>query len=116
MQANSMTRVNMAIPSDCFELVKALVSRLGGELIADDENTEFITVLPMPEKERPGRMLKGLRLREGMTQKQIGAAIGVPQSHIAEYEKGKRPIPAAKAALLAEILKSVPENFLQGRE
>jgi transcriptional regulator with XRE-family HTH domain len=32
-------------------------------------------------------MLKGLRLRAEMTQKELAEAIGVPQSHVSEYEK-----------------------------
>ena len=69
-------------------------------------------VPPMPPCERPGRMLRGLRLREGLTQAQLADAIGVPQSHISAYEKNARPIPRDKAVKLAEHLHSVPENFL----
>lgn len=109
MGAALITNARITVPADCFELVNELINRLGGQVIVDDE---VITVPPMPEKERPGRMLKGLRLREGLTQKQVAEAIGVAQSHIAEYERGKRAIPASKANGLAKLLNSVPENFL----
>ena len=72
-----------------------------------------IAVPPMPDTERPGRMLRGLRLREELTQAQLARAIGVPQSHVSAYERNARPIPADKAEKLAEVLHSVPENFLQ---
>lgn len=110
-----MNRVNVAysVPTDCIDLINALVARLGGHaLIKESDDAEVATIPPIPEKERPGRMLKGLRLREGLTQKQIAGALNVPQSHISEYEKGKRPIPAAKADILASLLNSVPGNFL----
>ncbi len=105
-----VSHAKITVPADCFELVSALVQRLGGQVITDDE--EVVTVPPMPESERVGRMLKGLRLREGMTQGQLAEAIGVPQSHISEYEKNKRPIPPAKAEELAKLLHTVPGHFL----
>jgi transcriptional regulator with XRE-family HTH domain len=69
-------------------------------------------ISPIPESERVGRMLRGLRLREGLTQKELAKALGVPQSHIFAYEKNKRPIPAAKAEQLATLLHTVPGHFL----
>lgn len=68
-------------------------------------------VPPIAEKERTGRMLKGLRLRAGMTQKQLAKAIDVPQSHISEYEGNKRPIPAHQVPLLARVLDTVEGHF-----
>lgn len=111
MNTTLISHARISIPADCFELVSALVCRLGGQVIADDD---IVTIPPMPEKERVGRMLKGLRLREGLTQKALADAIGVPQSHISEYEKNKRPVPEAKAEELAKLLHSVPGNFLHG--
>lgn len=67
----------------------------------------------MPGSERPGRMLRGLRLRAEMTQAQLANALGVPLSHIAAYEKNRRPIPPETARQLADVLHSVPENFLE---
>lgn len=76
------------------------------------EDEKVVTVPSLPESERVGRMLKGLRLREGMTQLQLAKAIGVPQSPISEYEKNKRTIPPAKAEELATLLHTVPGHFL----
>jgi DNA-binding transcriptional regulator YiaG len=104
------TNASLSIPAENFELVAALVSKLGGHLELTDE--ELVTAPPMPEKERPGRMLKGLRLRAEMTQRELAEAIGVPQSHVSEYEKNKRRIPEGKAKELAKLLKSVSSNFL----
>jgi transcriptional regulator with XRE-family HTH domain len=47
-----------------------------------------------------------------MIQKELAEAIGVPQSHVSEYEKNKRRIPAGKVEGLAKLLKSVLFNFL----
>lgn len=110
MSSQLITNANLSIPAENFELVAALVAKLGGSLEVKDE--EWITVPPMQEAERPGRMLKGLRLRAEMTQKDLADAIGVPQSHVSEYEQNKRGIPQGKAKELAKLLKSVPSNFL----
>ena len=110
MSSQMVTNANLSIPAENFELVAALVAKLGGKLEVKGE--ELITVPPMPEDERPGRMLKGLRLRAEMTQKELADAIGVPQSHVSEYEKNKRRVPEGKAKELAKLLKSVPSNFL----
>lgn len=66
----------------------------------------------MPENERMGRMLKGLRLRANMTQKELAKTIQVPQSHISQYEANARPIPKVKAQELAKLLNTVESHFL----
>lgn len=109
MDATLISHARISVPADCLDLISALVCRLGGHIITDDET---VTIPPMPESERVGKMLRGLRLREGLTQKAVAEAIGVPQSHVSEYEKNKRPVPAAKAEELAKLLHSVPGNFL----
>jgi len=110
MNTSTVTEARIAIPADSFDLVAALVTRLGGQIM--DEADDVITIPPIPESERVGRMLKGLRLREGLTQKELAQVLDVPQSHISAYEKNKRPIPVAKAEQLATLLHTVPGHFL----
>ena len=110
MRTSLVTEARIAVPADSFDLVAALITRLGGQIV--DEAGDTLTIPPMPESERIGRMLKGLRLREGLTQKELAKALGVPQSHISAYEKNKRPIPAAKAEQLGMLLHTVPGHFL----
>lgn len=112
MQTTFMTKASITIPADSYETVKELVLQLGGTIIDD----EIVTVPPMLEIERPGRMLKGLRLREGLTQKEVSNAIGVPVSHVSAYENDKRPIPADKADMLAKLLNSVSSSFISRSE
>jgi ribosome-binding protein aMBF1 (putative translation factor) len=49
------------------------------------------------ETKEVGDFLAGARYREGLTQKQLSEATGVPQRHISEMENGKRPIGKANA-------------------
>ncbi len=110
---NLVAHAHIALPCDAFPLVVELVRRLGGDIIPTNEHSDTDNIIrpPMPERERIGRMLKGLRLRASMTQKQLAKAIGVPQGHISEYEANKRPIPASKVPLLAELLNTVESHF-----
>jgi DNA-binding XRE family transcriptional regulator len=47
--------------------------------------------------------LRGLRNREGLTQAQLGEAIGVEQSNISKMENGKRQIGAKIAKRIEKI-------------
>lgn len=59
-----------------------------------------------------GATLKGYRLKMEMTQKELGATIGVSQNHISEMEHGKRPIGKAMAKKLAALFKINYRLFL----
>lgn len=45
--------------------------------------------------------LKGLRIREGLTQQAIGELLGIPQGNISQMESGRRPIGKQIAKRLA---------------
>lgn len=60
----------------------------------------------------PGDILRGARHREGLTQAQLAAMIGVKPSHISEMEKNKRPIGKDMAKRLAKALHTSYQVFL----
>lgn len=76
-------------------------------------SVSFIKMKPEPEESRtysfaevfpdfhPGKALLGLRTREGLTQKEMAAAIGVTQTRLSEYERGKRNISVEMAKKIA---------------
>ena len=51
-----------------------------------------------------GLALRGVRYREGMTQRQLAEDTGIPQQHISEMESGKRQIGRERAKKIAEAL------------
>lgn len=51
-----------------------------------------------------GTVLKGARLREGLTQKQLSETTGIPQRHISEMETGNRQVGRKRAEILADAL------------
>ena len=111
MESSAAVQASITLPLNCVKVVRELIEKLGGTIRLEDDGSDVVVIPPMPERKRPGKMLRGLRLRAEMTQAQLAEAIGVPQSHISAYEKNIRRIPEEKARKLAEVLQSVPENF-----
>jgi len=60
----------------------------------------------------PGCAIRGLRLREGLTQAQLSGLIGVKRNNLSEMENGKRPIGKNMAKRLAKVLRTDYKVFL----
>ena len=60
----------------------------------------------------PGRSLRGGRVKEGLTQVQLAALVGIPQRHVSEMENGKRPIGKEMAKRLGAALNVSYKVFL----
>ena len=56
--------------------------------------------------------LKGMRNREGWTQVELAAKIGVSQANLSKMENGKRPIGKKIAHRLAEVFETDYRVFL----
>jgi DNA-binding XRE family transcriptional regulator len=56
------------------------------------------------EKSLPGVVLAGARGKEGISQRELARRLGIPQRHISEMERGKRPIGKEMAKKLAKAL------------
>jgi helix-turn-helix protein len=67
---------------------------------------------PIPDAERPGRMLRAARMKEALSQIHLAQLTGIPQRHISEMEHGKRSIGKDRAKKLAEALKVDYHVFL----
>ena len=61
---------------------------------------------------KAGALLRGARLREELTQKQLAARLGMPHRHISAMEHGKRPIDRKMALKLAKALRTSAKIFL----
>jgi plasmid maintenance system antidote protein VapI len=57
-------------------------------------------------------MLRGSRLKSGVTQQALAEALGISQHHISEMENGKRPIGKEMAKRLAKFFKTNYQIFL----
>jgi transcriptional regulator with XRE-family HTH domain len=68
-------------------------------------------VVPIDEK-AIGRRIRDLRKRQGMTQIELAAELGINQSAVSDYEKGEVRIHAAMLAGLARVLMSSADENL----
>lgn len=115
----NFAEISIRIPVDKKLKVKALIEDIlelaeVGYMIKErsaqyDQSTALEEVFP---DLHPGSAIKGLRYREGMTQKQLAEKIGVKRHHISEMENGKRSIGKEMAKRLAHALKSDFKVFL----
>jgi DNA-binding XRE family transcriptional regulator len=76
---------------------------------AEDESLPLAEVFP---DLHPGSAIRGLRLREGLTQEQLAGRLGIKRNNLSEMENGKRPIGKNMAKRLAEILHTNYKVFL----
>lgn len=72
-------------------------------LVSLRETRDFIKTL-VPDAGTPAAALRGYRGREELTQRELARKCGIPQSHIAAMESGKRPIGLISAKKLALVL------------
>ena len=64
-----------------------------------------------------GEVIKEARKRKGMTQKQLGAVLGIGTKAVSDYEKGKiKVIPYEKRVKLSETLNVPITNLLYENE
>ena len=54
---------------------------------------------------KPGLALRGSRLKEGLTQAELGAKLGVSQYNISKMEQGTRPIGKKMAMRIGKVLR-----------
>jgi len=87
------------------KIQEAVTSILGNE----DESLPLEEVF---QDLHQGSAIRGLRLREGLTQEQFAHLLGVKRSNLSEMENGKRPIGKNMAKRLAKVLKTDYKVFL----
>lgn len=71
---------------------------------ADQEDETLHPAAEVFPHSHPGRILRGLRVREGLTQAALAAKAGLKPHHISEMENRKRPIGKDVARRLAAAL------------
>lgn len=94
--------------------------KIGRELASYIEENYIEDTIPahiaLPELaddvKRPATVLRGLRYRENLTQKQLAAILSIHQHHLSEMENGKRSISKEMAKKLAKALRTNWKIFL----
>jgi DNA-binding XRE family transcriptional regulator len=94
------------LPPEKIEKIKAAVANI---LAEEDDSLPLEEVFPDLHQ---GSAIRGLRLREGLTQEQLARLLGVKRTNLSEMENGKRPIGKNMARRLAKVLKTDYKVFL----
>lgn len=96
------TEICIRVPAENVAAIRELLKSAGHGLDIS-ERVLFPTDEVFPDS-HPGKILRGLRTREDMTQAQLAVKIGLRPHHISEMEHGKRVIGKAMAKKIAGVL------------
>lgn len=110
--AKGLVKVEFDIPAVHLGVVSDLVRALGGTE-HEDESEE--TVIPLREaipRGHPGILLRALRRKEGLSQKDLADKLGTQQPNISSIEKGERVIGKELAKKIEKIFGTNYRVFL----
>jgi DNA-binding XRE family transcriptional regulator len=105
----SKITIRVEIPENKKAAVVKAIEGVGGswEEVKPQEARESIPwreVEDLQDELVPGRILAGLRYREGLTQIKLAQMTGISQHRISEMERGKRSISKNAAKILSKAL------------
>ena len=82
------------------------VAELLSDYEREDEIVDATDVFPVLKdaQKRPGTMLQGARLKEGLSQEQLARKLGISQANLSKMEIGSRSIGKKMARRLAKVL------------
>jgi len=106
------------------KLMKVLEEEYGQELnLVTDDGDELVNVFEtdwykgIKENMTPGKYLRIYRENKGLTQIQLGEALGgIPRQHISNMENGHRAISLKMARKLSAFLGAPIERFIEETE
>lgn len=108
---------HFAIPQSKLQLVHDFLHNVerGEEVAAEDNTAKPWREAFKSDTEKhtePGLALRGARVKQGLTQKQLAERLGIEQPNVAAMESGNRPIGRAMAKRLAKELQVDYRIFL----
>lgn len=90
------------------KVLRNLLEVAGLEQLTNEEGEEVYT----HEDPEPAVRLRGLRTKEGITQQELAAALGITQGRLSELESGARPISVAMAKRIGKVYDCNYRSFL----
>jgi len=99
-----MEKVSQAIRG-VLELAGHTVRRV------NEEGEELYTLEETFPDAHPGKVVRGFRVKEDITQDELAKRLGIAQTRVSEIESGKRPISRNMAKRLGEAFNISPKAF-----
>lgn len=78
----------------------------------DNDGEELVPASEVFAKVTPGMMMRGLRVKEGITQAELAERLGITQNMVSDMESGRRNISLNMAKRIAEEFKVPYKAFL----
>ncbi len=102
--ANLVLSVPQSEARNIEEAIRSFLKLAGHkvELVNNDGEKLYHADEIFPDS-TPGTMLRGLRTRENLNQREFGARLGLKQHHISEMENNKRPISLEMAKRIGKV-------------
>jgi DNA-binding XRE family transcriptional regulator len=113
----SATEIFVSLPvADDMTLSNAIRKKLasmGHDVrMLNDEGEELYTFEEVFPDAHPGMILRGMRGRDEMTQKELAEKLEIAPTRVSEMESGSRPISVKMAKKFAEIFETSYKVFL----
>ena len=102
------------VPKEAAQAVATLLDNYTENLEGEDGSIDAFNLYPHlkdPVK-RAATVFQGIRLRHGLTQKEMGDKIGLNQTDVSKIEKGERPIGKKLAMRIGKALGIDYKRFL----
>ncbi len=103
------------VPNETSRAVSTLLDGLTAKTYADEASSVDVFDLYPDLKDstkRAGIVFHGIRLREGLSQKQMGEKVGLHQTDVSKIEKGERAIGKKLAVRIGKSLGIDYKRFL----
>ena len=104
------------VPTNKVQGITALIKQFGidNKINKDKADIDIISIFSNLNQKysKPGAILRGARLKEGLSQKKLAEQMKNSQTHISEMEHGKRPIGKKMSQRFSKILKINYKVFL----
>jgi addiction module HigA family antidote len=112
-QGEIMIKVPLADTKAVTEAIRGVLELAGHQVRrVNDEGEELHSLEEVFPDAHPGRILRGFRVREDITQEELAKRLGIAQTRVSELESGKRPISRNMAQRLADVFHTSPKVFV----
>lgn len=97
---------------EVIDRLRKYAVKVGARIVDTSETIPASDLSPELDTNPAGVYLRGIRLREDLTQDALAELTGISRSNISAMEHGKRPIGKETAKKLAAVLKCDYRRFL----
>ena len=111
-QGEIMVNVPLADMEKVSEAIRGFLELAGHKVRhVNNEGEELHTLEEVFPDAHPGKIVRGLRVKEDITQEELAKRLGIAQTRVSEIESGKRLISRNMAKRLAEAFNVSPRMF-----